>query len=487
MNLGVVVDVAIGIIFIWIVFSLTVSQIQEWISSRLDKRAKDMEFAIHEMLANPNLKAQFFDHPVIRGLTAKKRKEPSRVPTWFYRWPIIRGFTKEKRKLPSYIPSQQFALAMFDITMTAGTESSIIQQGILQIRDELREAKEQLKVPDAVIEELNLLAEFARSAAATEARTAITLRTPEELKKKAEKFLEDLKQKFKDKGLILDKALEDKLRKGLKKALDDAVERKKEIDIVLSQQPTIDEETALSKVRRGIAALSVISPEVNQTLNALLLNVEDYAAEKEEELARARGSIEDWFNDAMDRVSGVYKRYSQTLALVIGFVLAVVLNVDSITIATYLWRQPSVREALAAQASTFELDQNQLQTDPEQAMADFSKQFSGINLPVGWTIKKSTQAAYLLPTCQLFPSRSEASSTGEEVLPAESFGIPVFRSSICIAPAQPNSDTNLLLLLTGVLITAIAARLGAPFWFDMLKRVVNLRSTGPNPVEKAAK
>ena len=86
MDLGAIVDVAIGIIFVWIVLSLTTIQIQEWITTRLDKRAKDLEDAIHEMLANPNLKAQFYDHPVIRGLTARKRRDPSRIQGWFFGW-----------------------------------------------------------------------------------------------------------------------------------------------------------------------------------------------------------------------------------------------------------------------------------------------------------------------------------------------------------------------------------------------------------------
>src|ERR1051326_7861569 len=154
MNLGAIVDVAIGIIFVWIVLSLTTIQIQEWISTRLDKRARDMEDAIHEMLANPNLKAQFYDHPVIRSLTARKRKEPSPIPIWFYRYPLLRGFTKEKRKLPSYIPSQQFSLALFDIAITAGTESSLLQQGILKIRDDLQKDARQ-PVDQAIITELN--------------------------------------------------------------------------------------------------------------------------------------------------------------------------------------------------------------------------------------------------------------------------------------------------------------------------------------------
>lgn len=105
MNLGPIVDMAIGLIFVWIVLSLGTIQIQEWINTALDKRARDMEAAIHEMLANPNLKAQFYDHPVIRGLTAKKRRWPSTVPLWFYMYPIVWGFPREIRKLPSYIPA----------------------------------------------------------------------------------------------------------------------------------------------------------------------------------------------------------------------------------------------------------------------------------------------------------------------------------------------------------------------------------------------
>src|SRR6266508_830365 len=168
MNLGPIAEVAIGIMFVWIVLSLTTIQLQEWVSTMRDKRARDMEASIHEMLANPNLKAQFYDHPVIRGLTAKKRKSPSKIPEWFYRYPILRGFTREKRKLPSYIPSQQFALALFDIAMTANTEASVIQQGILKLRDDLHNDRK-LTVHQAVIEDLNLLADLARSAAATEA------------------------------------------------------------------------------------------------------------------------------------------------------------------------------------------------------------------------------------------------------------------------------------------------------------------------------
>jgi hypothetical protein len=458
MNLGPIAEVAIGIIFVWIVLSLTTIQIQEWISTRLDKRARDMEDAIHEMLANPNLKAQFYDHPVIRSLTARKRKEPSRIPIWFYRYPLLRGFTKEKRKLPSYIPSQQFALALFDIAITAGTESSLIQQGILKIRDDLqKDAK--IPVDKAIIVELNLLADLARSAASTEAGTAFTKNTLALLKKRAEDFA----LKYPDLSPLIEAAL------------DEAKNRKADIDELLKHKEAPKGNDAFTSLRRGIAALSVISPEIHQTLNAQLLNIEEYVSGGETKLAKARKNVEIWFDDSMDRVSGVFKRYSQTMALIIGFIVALVLNVDSINLTLYLWREPAVRQALAQNAANFEIPQPQVESNPAQALQDFTGQFSGLSLPVGWVINESTGSAVADINCQLFPGDKQA------------FGIPVIGTNKCVAPPTSNNQNNILLKLIGIFITAMAARQGAPFWFDFLKRFVNLRGTGANPAEKEGK
>lgn len=459
MNLGAIIEVAIGLIFVWIVLSLTTIQIQEWITTRLDKRAHDLEDAIHEMLANPNLKAQFYDHPVIRGLTSRKRKEPSKIFAWLYTFPLLRGFTKEKRKIPSYIPSQQFALSLFDIALTAGTESSLIQQGILGIRDQLEKDKK-MSPDEAVIVELNLLAEIARSAAATEAGTAITKRSLTTLKKEVKAFTE--------KHPELEGLIDDMLKK--------AEQLKDEINDVLEKQPKEKgTDPALAQVRRGIAALSVISPEVNQSLSAVLLNIEEYVTQGETQLAKARENVESWFNDSMDRVSGTFKRYSQMMALIIGFIVALLLNVDSINLTIYLWREPAVRQALAENASNFELPQEQLESNPEQAMQDFRKQFVGLNLPVGWVIDESEGTAFSDKDCQLFPATNQT------------FGIPIFASNKCLAPSQSNNQSNIVLKFIGIFLTALAARQGAPFWFDILKRFVNLRSTGANPDEKTGK
>ena len=219
----------------------------------------------------------------------------------------------------------------------------------------------------------------------------------------------------------------------------------------------------------------MISPEVNQSLNALLLNIEEYVTAGETKLAKARENVEKWFDDSMDRVSGVFKRYSQTMALLIGFLVALILNVDSINLTLYLWREPSVRAVLAQNAAQFELPQGEMQSDPVKALQDFRDQFTGLTLPVGWVINDSQGRAISDVNCQLFPGTNQA------------FGIPVIGTNMCVAPPQSNNQNNLLLKLAGIFITALAARQGAPFWFDILKRVVNLRGTGPNPEEKDGK
>jgi hypothetical protein len=146
-----------------------------------------------------------------------------------------------------------------------------------------------------------------------------------------------------------------------------------------------------------------------------------------------------------------------------------------------LWREPAVREILVTQASNYQPPEGQTDTNPQQTVQQLTQQFGSLSLPVGWDIEmygNKLQAFGSLATynsnCQLFPHNNQY------------FGIPVFGSNICITQQRSVDATNILLKLFGILITAGATAQGAPFWFDVLKRFVNLRGTGPNPNEKGA-
>lgn len=467
MNLGPIIDVAIGMVFVWIVLSLTTIQIQEWVNTMLDKRARDMEDAIREMLADEKLKAQFYDHPIIRGLNSKKGQEPSRMAVWFSKIPLLGRLARAGKKLPSYIPKQQFSLALFDIALTAGTESSLIQQGLLKIREDLEKDKK-MSQKDAAMVELNLVIEIARSAAATEAGTAFTKNSIDFLKQEVQTLLVRYPQ----------------FKPAVEAAMEEARKHKEDIDALLKNDKAPKPGTSFSELRRGVAALSIISPEVNQTMNALFLNIQDYMTQGESEVAKARQNVEKWFDDSMDRLSGVFKRYSQMLALTIGFLIALFMNVDSISLTQYLWREPAVRAVLANKAEQFELtlpdESSTGNASAYQAMQDFRDQFAGLNLPLGWSLKDTADPIFKdsKPACSIMPKNGSyfGISFSGQVIPS--------LKGKCLSPAQPDHSTNLFLKILGIVITAVAAQQGAPFWFDMLKRLVNLRNTGANPSEK---
>ena len=430
MGIAALLEIAIGLAFVWIGLSLCTVVIQPWISTRLRIQTTYLQNAIEYMLRNPNLRAQLYDHPLLRAVPPKKAR-PISVPAWSYRYPLVRGFTRTKRIIPQSISSEQFALSLFDILLTAGTESSLIQQGFLKIRDDL-EKERKLSSRQQLIEELNILIEFARSAAATEAGTAFTKRTLPVLKKKAEEF--SLKYP--------------ELRPPIDAALEEASKRKDEIDDLLKNEEVPRASDAFNSLKRGITALSVISPELHHILVALLQNLEEYVTAGETPLSLAQKKVEKWFNDSMEGLKADLIRRSQMLSLAIGFVFALILNIDSINLATFLWRDAAVRQILVENARDIQ---------------QFQKQFAQPNLPVGWIIAETGGPALRDKNCQLLP-------WGEQ-----KFGVPVFNSNMCIVSPPLDNNTNFVIKFLGILVTAAAAYQGAPFWFNLLKSLITDR------------
>src|SRR5438128_3116255 len=97
-------DVAIGIAFVYLLVRLLCSAIVEGAEAILKRRAKDLEMGIGELLRDPKLVAQLYDHPLINGL---------------YKGSYSPGM----RNLPSYIPSRSFALAIMDLLISPDATS----------------------------------------------------------------------------------------------------------------------------------------------------------------------------------------------------------------------------------------------------------------------------------------------------------------------------------------------------------------------------
>src|SRR6185295_17490470 len=96
MDLTIIIQVAIGIIFVWIILAVITSQIEEWVSSIFVWRANMLESTILQMLGDPDLKNKVYSHPLIRGLYSNKGK-----------------------RKPAGIPEDKFALVLFEQVMNA--------------------------------------------------------------------------------------------------------------------------------------------------------------------------------------------------------------------------------------------------------------------------------------------------------------------------------------------------------------------------------
>lgn len=154
---------------------------------------------------------------------------------------------------------------------------------------------------------------------------------------------------------------------------------------------------------------------------------------------KLRTEIEQWFDNAMDRLSGIYKRFSQYVVLILGLMIAVALNVDSTRMARMLWQEPGVMNAIVADATVWAQ-----QKSVPQATGESCGQATGAIGPVG--------AAAACFEKENFPIGWGGDSFSEWTIP-------------------------------GWIITALAVGFGAPFWFGLLQQLVNLRSSGPVPAK----
>jgi len=110
--LSTIVDVAIGLIFIYLLLSLMCSAANEIIELMLKKRAIDLERGIREMLApgsesgTPDIIQKLYNHPLINNLFGEHYEDSGIASRARIAW---------RTGLPSYIPARSFALALMDL------------------------------------------------------------------------------------------------------------------------------------------------------------------------------------------------------------------------------------------------------------------------------------------------------------------------------------------------------------------------------------
>jgi hypothetical protein len=117
---NVALDVFIGLVFIFLLYSLLATIIQEMIATRLAFRAKVLEKAILRMLEDgkTNSKSPFVDriNGFLHLLGLKNLLKGKSVTPWFYAHPLIRYLSEDNYySKPSYLDATNFSKVVIDL------------------------------------------------------------------------------------------------------------------------------------------------------------------------------------------------------------------------------------------------------------------------------------------------------------------------------------------------------------------------------------
>jgi hypothetical protein len=233
-------------------------------------------------------------------------------------------------------------------------------------------------------------------------------------------------------------------------------------DLLVAHSPTKANESAdkagessdkaIADLEKGVIAMP--EGDVQKALSALVKLSKREAITTQE-------ALEAWFNDTMDRVTGWYKRRTQTWTLIVAISITLFANANTIGIARRLWTDPVLRSAVVEEAKV------RAQKPPPSVTIEYPDPDDPGN-PQATTNADSNVL-----------SEKERDLLGQMLGWHEN----PFWDKDGMWLRWDWSDW--LERLIGWLLTVLALSLGAPFWFDLLNKIINIRSAGKSPDEKA--
>jgi hypothetical protein len=210
-------------------------------------------------------------------------------------------------------------------------------------------------------------------------------------------------------------------------------------------------------------------------------------ADSDGDIGKFRRHLESWFNETMDRASSWYKKHTQFILFFVGLSIAIVFNVDTIKIVDKLERDPKLREQLVQQANAFVQAHPDLDIKLKEKELEFKKAMATIQ-KTDSTIDANTANAILKDSLELENYKLLKSQRDTLLRRAESLiqkDIKNIHHSLGLEwenyDRKSGLFVSLLKSLFGWIITAIALSMGAPFWFDLLNKMMKLRGSVATP------
>lgn len=200
----------------------------------------------------------------------------------------------------------------------------------------------------------------------------------------------------------------------------------------------------------GIQKIKEINPETGKYLETLYKDANG-------DIIKFQELSEKWFNETMDRATGWYKKQTQKITLVVAFIVALTFNVDTIGIVKNLSTNPKLATEVVEMADKYAVARETNTNVIEDKSNDKE------NLEADEQIKLSFANA--------------------QKLVAKNSDIQNANSILGLGWNDIKSE-EIYCSVLGCIITALAISLGAPFWFDLLNKLMQLR--GSKKIEEGA-
>lgn len=243
-----------------------------------------------------------------------------------------------------------------------------------------------------------------------------------------------------------------------------AVEAQPNLDIPVKQSLlllataiTLRKDNELAKLVDQLLGMGSLPEPLERNLLLLAQQAQIKVEGVKEELNQFRREVENWFDRSMERSSGVYKRNAKLVAIILGSLVAVAVNADTVHIVTRLSKDQILRSQVTRAADQIATDRSditakclsypteaQRSADPDctEALDKLNRATDNLSLPIGWGEANRLQQS------------DEATNWGM-------FGF--------------------LQYPLGWLVSGIALSMGASFWYELLGKFINVRNVGKKP------
>ena len=213
----------------------------------------------------------------------------------------------------------------------------------------------------------------------------------------------------------------------------------KVITELLSQQEPI----TLDAIRAGVQQLPA-----GQTREVLSAFVRDAEGSTE----RFKQDLQLWYQEVMNQATGWYKTRVQYALFGIGLVISILFNADTFQVAQKLSIDPEARREIIAQAYAY--------IEREEERRSDSVQMRTMVDPLEQQVRELIDEELTMASTALGIGWTKAPPINLKSMAWWRFASQSF---------------------LGWVVTAFAITLGAPFWFDLLKRVMNIRAAAKKP------